>query len=513
MPSPTASACSPGCTAETSRSCGAGRRTRWATPSSTTVRFLHRPVLHRIVAIHEGRYSLKGDNNNFVDPGTVGANAIVGGLWFYVPHVGGWVGWLTEPLHAAILAVAAALILLLGGTATGAAGVGGEESPSVRSPLIRAGRPGAGTRHARRLHAARCQPPPSVAAGRRPHAVRAPAGGCRVRRALPSEHGRAGAFRQLGDFSYVGTLATPNAAYPEGVAQTGDPLLLELFRDVNVRFNYQFNTRLPHRIKGTIALNTIVSAATTWHRTFPLQKPVAFEGDAASIGGAVDLVASRAFFDQLSADSGAVGADYLVDLQAVVTITGVVGGKPVHETFKPILPFTLNHQLIKLAVPTSSTTAGGDYTAPTTGLAAILNPEQVGSVAHRVANTVTVARFRVDVMALRIAGLLLIALTVAAMVALAIARPPIRARREQDLIGKRYGHLLVPVVAVNPDGRKAVEVADFHSLVRVAQNYEHLILEEHHGRILDLRGGRGRPALRLPYRPPTPGRPRPSDHS
>ena len=32
---------------------------------------LHRPVLHRIIAIDEGQYSLRGDNNDFTDPGTV----------------------------------------------------------------------------------------------------------------------------------------------------------------------------------------------------------------------------------------------------------------------------------------------------------------------------------------------------------------------------------------------------------------------------------------------------------
>lgn len=78
---------------------------------------LHRPVLHRIIALHDGQYSLQGDNNDFVDPGTVPASAITGRLWFHVPRVGGWVGWLSTPLHASLIAVVAAMFLLLGGTA------------------------------------------------------------------------------------------------------------------------------------------------------------------------------------------------------------------------------------------------------------------------------------------------------------------------------------------------------------------------------------------------------------
>ena len=449
---------------------------------------LHRPVLHRVLAIHDGQYSLRGDNNDFTDPGTVPASAIIGKLWFHLPRVGGWVGWLTKPFHAALVAVGAVLILLLGGQAK------------------------RGRRARRRGHAARPEPPTVDPAGptsrgatvqpvtprdfvlkgvNLPRALRPLTAVLAfglllavIGFAVPSHREAAapGAFRQLGDFSYVSKLTAPNAAYPTGLAQTGDPLLLDLFHDVDLRFNYQFNTALPHKIRGTIALNTVITASTSYHRTFALTKAVAFEGDTADIAGTVDLAASRAFFDQLSADSGAVGSDYQVDLQAIVKIAGVVNGKPITETFTPVLPFSFNHQLIKLTVP-ASTEAGGDFTAPTSGLASVLNPEQSGSVTHRVANTVTVLRFHLDVTKMRILGIVLAALAIAAMILLLIARPPVKARREQDLIAKRYGSLLVPVVSVNPEDRVTIELPDFHSLARLAQHYEHLVLVEQQGRV------------------------------
>ena len=304
--------------------------------------------------------------------------------------------------------------------------------------------------------------------------------------AVPSNREAAapGAFRQLGDFSYVSKLAAPNAAFPSGLAQTGDPLLLDLFHRADVRFNYQFNTQLPHDVKGTIALNTVISASTSYRRTFPLTKAAPFEGDTASIAGVIDLAAARAFLDQLSADSGSVGSDYQVDVQAVVNVTGVVGGKPITETFTPVLPFSFNHQLMKLAAPAAAAPAAGgsDYTATTSGLAAILNPEQAGSITRRVANSVTVLRFHLDVVKLRVFGIGLALLAFVAMILLLIARPPIKARREQDLIAKRYGALLVPVVSVNPEGRVTIDLPDFHSLARVAQHYEQLVLFEQQGR-------------------------------
>lgn len=277
-------------------------------------------------------------------------------------------------------------------------------------------------------------------------------------------------------------LLAPNPAYPTGFAQTGDPLLLDLFKDVNVKFGYRFDSRLPHQIKGTIALNTVITASTSLHRSFVLQKVVPFEGDTANIAGVVDLVQSRAFFDRLSADSGAVGSDYLVDLQAVVNITGVVDGKPIDQTFTPVLPFTFNHQLVKLAAPAASSAAGADPTSETSAIAAILQPEQAGSLDQQVANSVNLAALHIGVTKLRLLGLALIAFIFASRVVLAIARPPIRARRQTDLISKRYGSLLVPVHEVNPDNRITIELPDFHSLARLAQHYGHLILEEHRGR-------------------------------
>ena len=209
---------------------------------------LHRPVLHRVLAVHDGQYSLRGDNNDFTDPGTVPASAIIGKLWFHLPRVGGWVGWLTKPFHAALVAVGAVLILLLGGQAK------------------------RGRRARRRGHAARPEPPTVDPAGptsrgatvqpvtprdfvlkgvNLPRALRPLTAVLAfglllavIGFAVPSHREAAapGAFRQLGDFSYVSKLTAPNAAYPTGLAQTGDPLLLDLFHDVDLRFNYQFNT-------------------------------------------------------------------------------------------------------------------------------------------------------------------------------------------------------------------------------------------------------------------------------
>ena len=73
---------------------------------------IHRVVLHRIVAIHNGRYTFKGDNNTFLDPEPPTRQALIGRRWVVIPGAGRIVGLLRTPLVAAVFA--AVLVLLFG---------------------------------------------------------------------------------------------------------------------------------------------------------------------------------------------------------------------------------------------------------------------------------------------------------------------------------------------------------------------------------------------------------------
>jgi signal peptidase I len=76
---------------------------------------LHRVVLHRIVAIHNGHYTFKGDNNGFLDPDHPTRSQLVGKRWFQIPSIGRLVGILHTPLVLALLAGLLVLLVALGG--------------------------------------------------------------------------------------------------------------------------------------------------------------------------------------------------------------------------------------------------------------------------------------------------------------------------------------------------------------------------------------------------------------
>jgi signal peptidase len=81
-------------------------------------------VLHRVTGLEGDRLILKGDSNDFFDDVRPTPADINGSLWFSLPNAGGVVTWMREPVHAALIVFALALLLLAGGPSPVAAGRG-----------------------------------------------------------------------------------------------------------------------------------------------------------------------------------------------------------------------------------------------------------------------------------------------------------------------------------------------------------------------------------------------------
>ena len=75
---------------------------------------LHTVALHRIIAIHDGRYTFKGDNNHFTDPTHPTRSLLLGKLWIHVPHGGVWLNLFHTPAVAAVVCALLGLFLVFG---------------------------------------------------------------------------------------------------------------------------------------------------------------------------------------------------------------------------------------------------------------------------------------------------------------------------------------------------------------------------------------------------------------
>jgi hypothetical protein len=193
----------------------------------------------------------------------------------------------------------------------------------------------------------------------------------------------------------------------------------------------------------------------------------------------------QALITQLAVESGAVGAQYHVELLPVVRVHGIVGGKRIDEKFTPTLPLTLSQSVLTLNLSAPVVPPGATYAPPSVEsvLHATLNPTQPGSVPGFAPSYVSIARYRLPVSNVRGLGLGL-----AALALLLLASKLLKPKREvwslEKRIAFRYESVIVDVVSIT-DGSlasgRATEIPDFESLATLARYCERPILRETHG--------------------------------
>jgi signal peptidase I len=483
---------------------------------------LHKPVLHRIILIQNGNYFFKGDNNDFVDPGYATRSELIGKLWFHVPHAGAVLGWFGVPAHAALLAGIAAMAVVLTGTKASKGGrrrrgrspprLGGLSLTMTRESTPSHGNESPATgerRSANRSGSEKARPdqerrsgiamtPRQVAARRAPAYFEGPKStlvplcilallavvflGVGYSRPLLRTAPLNAAYRQTGTFSYSAAVNAPTAVYPSGAVKTGDPIYPSLVSSLGLSFKYHFASPLPHHVTGTIQLRTLVLSSTnTWKSLSTGTAATPFSGDTASVSTTLALNDLYALINTVSAQSGVAGANYAVDVQPIVRITGAVGGNPIRTTFSPVLPFQVAPTSLTLDVPVAPAPPGATYVAPTaaSALAAGLNPTQSGSVPHIYPNMISVARYEIRVSLLRMSGLIFAVLAVLVAGLHDILRRRKTMRSDEELIAKQVGSLIVPVDRLaDNDGSARLVVLDFAHLAGLAHYLERPILYE-----------------------------------
>ena len=234
-------------------------------------RLLDTVVLHRIVAVHDGRYTFKGDNNDWLDREQPTSDDLIGKLALRIPGLGRRLGW-------ARLAIppAAALLILGGGT-------------------------GLRRRHRRRTRTRMHAPAPSAATSAlawRTAAVTLAisaaalgAGGTYAAASPTTEPARAKvSYTQRSAFSYAADVA-PGPVYPDGRIDTGEPVYLRLANAIDVTASYDFDAAASHRIQGTLSLRAEVRDGTGWRGIVELAPPTPFDGPHAGLTGRLDLAA------------------------------------------------------------------------------------------------------------------------------------------------------------------------------------------------------------------------------
>lgn len=391
-------------------------------------------VMHRIVGVHDGLYTFKGDNNAWLDPEQVPRQALIGTLVLRVPQGGAWLATAHSP-------VALGLIAFLLVSATGTAGYARRRR--------RHGRRRAMSRHAASvLRPSRGAPvPPArvVAAVAVALAVLAVVGTLVVWTA-PLDITRASAAPSTPrmTFSYRAHVR-PSPAYDTTSVVSPDPVFRKVAKSVTVGYEYRGSP-------GTIRLTAELSAASGWHSSVALTRAVAVRGDRYSGLARLDLAALQRRADAAAAATGFPAGTIAISIRASVrTRQGL---------FAPALKLVLT--------PLQLALAGDPAGLVVTGTAAPVTTTTVP-------NSLTAAGWPVPVGVARAISVaaLLVALAAAAL-ALRLARG---APEEGAAIRRRYGPLLVPVrPATALTGAPVVDVDAFATLAKLAERYGLLVL-------------------------------------
>ena len=416
-------------------------------------------VLHRIIAIQDGRYRFQGDNNDFVDPYQPTKDELIGEMWFRLAGAGTILKRIQAPMPAAIMAGVIGLVAAGGAGAnrgrrtTGPENRDGNGSPSRRPT----GTPSLAPRAVAVAFAVGVVGFGALAgfSWSHPDVEQAPA---RIR------YSHEGAWRYAAD--------VPTGAVYERDVTTGDPIYLNVVEQTDISFDYEFVTST-QEVAATGSLEARLSAANGWTRTFSIL-PAEEIGSSGSLSGPLELRPLARAIDRLETATDVVQQSYGLEIVAPITVTGTVDGVPLEDTFESSLRFNLDRQQLQLE-------RDPEAPAPTPGEPITTTDSGAIATAQEVPATLDILGVSLPIEAARIAALGGLFLCLIGALVTTIPRLRARRRDEPSRIRARYGSWLVPARALDLTTGRSVEIESFDALAGLAERFDLPILYHRSG--------------------------------
>lgn len=402
-------------------------------------------VLHRIVDRAGDRFVFKGDNNSWIDPEKPTTEHLVGRRWVRIPSAGRLLAPLGRPaILAALVALSAFGVLAAGRPPNRArhrlSGTGGARA-SLSLPAVGLG----------------------VAA-----ALFAGIGLFGVVPGGASPEGKEPAYRHTGVFSYRGDAPT-SPVYQDGEISTGEPVFLAVARDIEVSFDYAFESETDHAVDGTASLVAEVGDGSGWAYEFPLAGEERIVGGKHHLSATLEPGRARRLVNRVQALTGVAITGYTLKVVPRVEVTGTVGDAHIAESFAPELVFQLDAFKMSL-VPTATDAAAGPLRPAQSGGA-------TGPDAGATPGPLGLAPERWKL-------LLLVAAVVCAGGAAAIATGVLAVGDDDEhgRVARRHGVDIVPVAALlAPESGATVDVGSMEGLVRLADQHGGVVLRAESG--------------------------------
>jgi len=411
------------------------------------------PVIHRVIAVGEGTYTLQGDANAWTDSYHPADDEVLGEAWIHLPRVGSVLTWLRLPPVMGFLALVISVLVV---------SMVWPRREVVRPEREKTGRFEAWlsgwAESASTLQFAVFFLGLLVLLGM---LLAIPAWS----KPLTYQADRVFPYTQSGEFTY--SARVPEAIYGAQALQTGQPAYLKLTQRINFTFEYQFASDSPHALTGSAGLAAEVSDINGWSRGLVLQAPKAFEGDTVVVEGTLDLNVFNGYLQDLEEQTGVTRPYYTLTVGPIIEVSGTLAGLPLGERYTPKLAYLIDSLQLQLA-PQDPTDLDADP----------LRPEQDAALESTAPapNRITILGVSLKVEAARWISGVALALGIFGLAFLAWGYRRMLQRDPLAAIQLRYGAQLVAMGAGAFEvGGATVQLASLDDLARVAEKHGRLI--------------------------------------
>ncbi|MGB8982225.1 MAG: signal peptidase I [Anaerolineales bacterium] len=303
-------------------------------------------VFHRIISQQLGRYSLKGDNNSWVDAYQPSYGEVIGKLWLHIPRGGITVQRLRSPFVMALIAGALGAVLAAHWFGKKAQGNKRMNNKPVQEWFI-------SIKHRAQNWFGRVKRPSSISSSNFDGAeflegsffalaiilfssliLGIIAFSRPASRTVPDDI----SYQHLGVFGYAASV--PQGVYDANSIKSGDPIFTKLTCSVDVNFQYTLVAAQAENIKGTYQLTAVISEPVSgWQRVVPLQEETSFTGAVFGTTAALDLCKISALTQSMEQGTGFHPGTYRLVITPNIRLSGEASNRTLKDTFNSGLAF------------------------------------------------------------------------------------------------------------------------------------------------------------------------------
>jgi signal peptidase I len=413
------------------------------------------PVIHRIINLDGNKFTLQGDNNEWIDAYQPTEANILGKSWMTLPGAAIWLERMRTPVGLALLSLAVGFMLLV----TVSRGKDDKVNRSFETTSSQAS-----TVIFSETRQSWIFPLATILLGGMLLGVIA------FNTPLIENSITEIPYSHDGTFNYYARGSS--SVYDESRIESGDAIFHTMVDKVRVFFDYELSGPMINNVSGSYEIHLEVSEPNGWRRQVSLIPATTFTDGRFTTALMIDLDGILDYIEVLRERTEFNRAAYDVKILPIINIEADIAGQPIHDQFTPNLHFKLDEYQLYL-----------DGTNPFEEVGDPLNPSLSGTVdlIDRVPSTINILGLDILVETTRlIAG---IAVAVGLIGLIYVLFPLLRSWQlgESYKIALQHGELILDVGKLpKTTAAKTIDVAEFSDLAKLSQSVDAPILHLTH---------------------------------